>query len=71
MKSKLLKNKSYPDLKNLSGLFYIIAQCIEDSICLSEDIEPGVDYSLLDLYKLAQPFVLEIFKDKKINLRLE
>lgn len=46
---------------NLSDEFYAIAYNIETSM-LNAGAVPGKDYSRLDLYKLAQPFVLELFK---------
>ena len=46
---------------DLSDEFYAIAYNIETSM-LNAGAKPGVDYTHLDLYKLAQPFVLELFK---------
>lgn len=46
---------------NLSDEFYAIAYNIETSM-LHAGAVPGQDYTRLDLYKLAQPFVLELFK---------
>lgn len=41
-----------------------LAYTVEDSL-ISAGAEPGKDYSILDLYKLAQPFALEVFKSNE------
>ncbi len=46
---------------DLADEFYAIAYNIETSL-LNSGAVPGQDYNRLDLYKLAQPFVLELFK---------
>ena len=46
---------------DLADEFYAIAYNIETSL-LNSGAVPGKDYNRLDLYKLAQPFVLELFK---------
>lgn len=46
---------------DLADEFYAIAYNIETSL-LNGGAVPGQDYTRLDLYQLAQPFVLELFK---------
>lgn len=46
---------------DLADEFYAIAYNIETSL-LNSGAVPGQDYTRLDLYQLAQPFVLELFK---------
>jgi hypothetical protein len=46
---------------DLADEFYAIAYNIETSM-LNAGAKPGKDYTYLDLYKLAQPFVLELFQ---------
>lgn len=46
---------------DLADEFYAIAYNIETSL-LNGGAVPGQDYTCLDLYQLAQPFVLELFK---------
>lgn len=46
---------------DLSDELYAIAYSIEQTF-LNAGAVPGKDYSYLDLVKLAQPFVLELFK---------
>ncbi|HDS0959712.1 TPA: hypothetical protein QDZ28_003438 [Pseudomonas putida] len=54
----------------LSDEYLAMAYTIELSL-ISAGAEPGTDYTILDLYKLAQPFALELFKDNERNLRYE
>jgi len=50
--------------RNLSDEFLAIAHNIE--MALQETgAQPEKDYTYLDLFKLAQPFVLELFKEKE------
>lgn len=45
----------------LDDLFLCVAATIEDSL-MQSGAKPGIDYSILDLYKLAQPFVLSRYE---------
>jgi transcriptional regulator with XRE-family HTH domain len=49
------------DMKNMADFWWLVAKSTEQSLIESGAV-PGQDYSLLDLYQLAQPFVLEQFK---------
>lgn len=42
------------------------AYTVEQSL-IQSGANPGEDYTLLDLYKLAQPFALEKFKVEKMH----
>lgn len=57
----LIQTLEHISADNLSDEFYAIAHNIEESLILA-GAEPNKDYTYLDLYKLAQPFVLEKFK---------
>lgn len=46
---------------SLSDEYLAMAYTVELSL-ISAGAEPGKDYTLLDLYRLAQPFALELFK---------
>lgn len=46
---------------SLSDEYLAMAYTVELSL-ISAGAVPGKDYTLLDLYKLAQPFALELFK---------
>ncbi len=64
MKKQLIKSYDKLDANSLEDFYMIVAQSIETSLIQSGAV-PGNDYTLLDLYKLAQPFVLERFKTEK------
>ncbi|WP_431067723.1 hypothetical protein [Methylotuvimicrobium sp.] len=51
----------------LEDLFMCMAATIEDSL-MQSGAKPGVDYSYLDLYKLASPFVLHTYKLPEANI---
>jgi len=48
--------------EDLSDQYLAISYAVEQSL-LAAGAVPGEDYTILDLYKLAQPFVLEIMKN--------
>jgi hypothetical protein len=47
---------------DFTDFFSIIAKNIEDSL-IQSGAKPSKDYTILDLYNLAQPFALTKFKD--------
>lgn len=47
---------------HLADEYLAMAYTVEMSL-ISAGALPGKDYSILDLYKLAQPFALELFRD--------
>jgi hypothetical protein len=46
---------------DFTDFFTIVAKNIEDSM-IQSGATPGKDYTILDLYKLAQPFVLHCWQ---------
>lgn len=64
MKKQLIKSYDKLDVNSLEDFYMIVAQNIETSL-IQSGASPGTDYTMLDLYKLAQPFVLERFKTEK------
>jgi hypothetical protein len=50
----------------LGDEFLAIAHTIETSLMDSGAV-PGQDYNILDLYKLAQPFVLDSYKKDELD----
>lgn len=65
--ARLISNADLMGALDLADEFYAIAYNIETSL-LNAGAKPGQDYNRLDLYKLAQPFVLELFKgDEKFS----
>ena len=51
-------------MDEFSDLFMIMAKNVEDSL-IQGGATPGEDYSILDLYRLAQPFALSVFKSNE------
>ena len=64
--NRLLKRFSLMGSNELSDEYFAIAYNIEDALLYS-GAEPGKDYTRLDLFHLAQPFVLEKFKGVKME----
>ncbi len=62
MSKKLIERYSDYDLETFEDAYLFMAASIEDSLN-SAGAVPGKDYSRVDLYKLAQPFALEYFKE--------
>jgi len=63
----LISDFEHTDGNNFQDNFMLVAQMIEQSMCQSGAV-PGVDYCYLDLYKLAQPFVLDQVKKGTLAL---
>jgi len=63
----LIPDFEHTDTRVFQDQYLVIAQMIEQSMIESGAI-PGVDYSRLDLFKLAQPFVLEQVKKGDLNV---
>lgn len=64
MKKRLIPSFDQVDLSTLEDFYMAMARAIETSL-LESGAEAGTDYTLLDLYNLAQPFVVEQFKTEK------
>ncbi len=60
----LLKDYDSIDPSTLEDLLLAMAKNIESSM-IQAGATPGKDYTVLDLYKLAQPFALEVFQKKE------
>lgn len=58
---KLIPDFETIDQNSLEDLLLILAKTVEESL-LQAGAVPGNDYTILDCYKIAQPFALEIFK---------
>ena len=56
------------DTRDMQDVFITAAGGIEQSLQTC-GAQPGTDYTLLELYQLALPFVLERFKDAKTDLK--
>ena len=65
----LIRDFSLLGSNDLEDCFLIIAKNIENSL-LMVGARPGEDYTYLDLYKLAAPFVLHRFRKKELNYEI-
>ena len=63
----LLDRPTGTDYNQLKDLIACLAANFEDSLIENGAI-PGKDYSRLDLYKLAQPFALHMFKSEQLGI---
>jgi hypothetical protein len=64
----LIRTLDYYDTDTLQDFWWLTALIAEKSL-LQAGAMPNDDYSILDLYKLSQPIVLQRFKD--VNLKME
>jgi len=69
---RLIREFGESDPKTLEDLWLVLARNAEDSL-IKAGATPGKDYTMLDLYKLAQPFVLDLFSkpDNDINFTVQ
>jgi hypothetical protein len=65
MKELLKRPTSYGD-KAFADVFLVTACLIEDSL-IQGGAKPGKDYTILDLFKLAQPFVLSRYEKGELT----
>lgn len=63
MSNRLIQQLDTSAPGSLPDEYLAMAYNIEESL-ICAGAEPGKDYTILDLYKLAQPFALELFKTK-------
>lgn len=62
---KLIRKYSLTNQETLDDFILSIASTIEDSL-LQAGAKPTVDYSFIDLYKLALPFALDKFNKDEL-----
>lgn len=67
MNKPLINELEHVDTTKLADNWMEVARVIEQSMIQSGAV-PGVDYTYLDLYKLAQPLVVEQVKDGIVSL---
>lgn len=70
MKKPLIQKLDEIEAGHLCDEYLAIAYTIERSLVAAGGV-PGEDYTLLDLYQLAQPFVLELFRDDTKNMEYD
>lgn len=61
---RLLRTYKEVDNNSLDDVFYLMARNVEDALITGGAV-PGKDYTILDCYKLAQPFALELLKKRE------
>jgi hypothetical protein len=66
----LIKSYIRMDESALEDIYLAMASTIEKSL-IQAGAKQGKDYTILDCYKLAQPFVLEVFKNKNSDITFE
>ena len=64
MAKRLIAEFGQEEPKALEDLLLVMANCIEISM-VNGGAVPGKDYTILDLYKLAQPFALHEFQKQE------
>jgi hypothetical protein len=65
MKQLMTRLETY-GVNGFSDAYYMTAYYIECSL-IEAGAKPGVDYTLLDLFKLAQPFVLSRYEKRELT----
>jgi len=70
MAKPLIQKVDGPVAGELADEYHAMAYTIELSLMAAGAV-PGEDYTILDLYKLAQPFALEMFRDDSKHMRYE
>jgi len=68
MNTRLLRDVETVAPENLDDLLLVMAKNVEEGL-VKGGARPGIDYSILDLYELAQPFALELFKKNIETMR--
>lgn len=63
----LIRYFEVTDTSTLTDYWWLTAKAIEQSL-MQSGAEPGIDYSRIDLYNLAKPFVLERFKSTNLEV---
>lgn len=67
MSKGLIRDFSKTDTTTMEDFYLCIAKSIENSL-IESGAKPGKDYSIVDVYTLAQPFVMEEFKKGNLSI---
>ncbi len=70
MAKALIQKLDEVERGHLTDEYLAMAYNVELSLIAAGAV-PGKDYTLLDLYKLAQPFALELFRDDSKQMKYE
>lgn len=60
-KTRLLKTYETVDSNTLDDMIYLAALNVEDAL-LTGGAVPGVDYQIIDLYRLGMPFAMKFYE---------
>jgi len=63
----LIRYLDHTDLTSVQDYWWLVARSAEQSL-IQAGATPGIDYNMTDLYQLAQPFVLDRFKNNGLEL---
>jgi len=67
MKTRLIRNITVTDRSSLEDLILVMAMNVEESLSEAGAIA-GKDYTYRDLWTMAMPFALDVFKDKESRI---
>lgn len=56
----LIHRVDHYDINHMEDMLQVAAINVENAL-INAGATPGVDYSIMDVFKLAQPFALELF----------
>lgn len=63
----LIPHHQVTDTDSMQDFWWLTAKAAEQSL-MQAGAKPNQDYSIMDLYKLSQPFVLERFKSTNMDI---
>lgn len=63
MSNRLLKTYETVDRQSLDDLIYIAALNVENALLLGGAV-PGKDYTILDLYRLGNPYAVAMWNER-------
>ncbi len=67
MCKRLIRDFNNVDNSTMEDFYLCIAKSIENSL-IETGAKAGKDYSIIDIYTLAQPFVMEQFKKGNLTI---
>ena len=70
MAKALIQKLDEVERGHLTDEYLAMAYNVEQSLIAAGAV-PGKDYTLLDLYKLAQPLVIELFRDNSRPMKYD
>lgn len=65
-RKRLLTTYETVDMSALEDVIYVFALNVEDAL-ITGGAEPGKDYTILDLYKMAMPLAKDYYEKNDVN----